>query len=169
MMKSALLLLLFVVIPLVSCNKKEKTDIFQGIIQYEDFKRIVEKNDNVLYLVNFWATWCGPCVEEIPDFMAVNDLLSNRKDFKMILVSLDDSRHIETELRPFMEKHKITADVYLLDDVKRMNYWMPAVDPTWTGSIPATVLYKNGEKLSFHEKILHKEELLQIINQYIAL
>lgn len=153
---------------LFAAHAQEKsTDTFKGVIKYETLQEITEKRDNVLYVVNFWATWCGPCVREIPDFMEVNNKHSSRKDFRMILVSVDDKDNLKAEVLPFLKNHKITADVYLLDDTKRMNYWMPKVDKSWTGSIPATAFYKNGEKLKFVEKQLHKAELMDIINQYL--
>jgi hypothetical protein len=99
--------------------------------------------------------------------MEVNNKLSSRKDFRMILVSVDDKDNLKSEVLPFLKDNKITADVYLLDDTKRMNYWMPKVDKSWSGSIPATVFYKNGEKLKFVEKQLHKAELTTIIDQYL--
>lgn len=142
---------------------------FKGVIRFEDYQSLISKKDTKLYVVNFWATWCGPCVEELPYFMAINQRFAERNDFKMLLISLDNKRLIESELLPFLKKHNITADVYLLDDVKRMNYWMPAVDKGWTGSIPATVFYKNGKKLSFHEKMLNDNDLLRIIQQHITL
>ena len=142
-------------------------DSFKGVIKYEALEKITDKQDDVLYVVNFWATWCGPCVREIPDFMEVNNKLSSRKDFRMILVSVDDKDNLKSEVLPFLKDNQITADVYLLDDTKRMNYWMPKVDKSWSGSIPATVFYKNGEKLKFVEKQLHKAELITIIDQYL--
>lgn len=144
-------------------------DSFKSVINAEQFEKLVNKTDDVLYVVNFWATWCGPCVEELPDFMAVNKKFASNKNFKMLLISLDNARVLTDEVRPFLNKHKITADVYLLDDIKRMNYWMPRVDKSWSGSIPATVFYKNGKKLQFVEKQLHEKELTTIINQYIQL
>ncbi len=153
---------------LFAAHAQEKSaSTFKEIIKYEALEKITDNQDDVLYVVNFWATWCGPCVREIPDFMEVNNKLSSRKDFKMILVSVDDKDNLKSEVLPFLKDNKITADVYLLDDTKRMNYWMPKVDKSWTGSIPATVFYKNGKKLKFVEKQLHKAELTAIIDQYL--
>lgn len=163
-----LIITLFASILLLVAHAQENpTDTFKGVIKYEALEKITEKQDDVLYVVNFWATWCGPCVREIPDFMKVNNKLSSRKDFRMILVSVDDKDNLKSEVLPFLKDNKITADVYLLDDTKRMNYWMPKVDKSWSGSIPATVFYKNGEKLKFVEKQLHKAELTTIIDQYL--
>lgn len=163
-----LIITLFASILLLVAHAQENpTDTFKGVIKYEALEKITEKQDDVLYVVNFWATWCGPCVREIPDFMEVNNKLSSRKDFRMILVSVDDKDNLKSEVLPFLKDNKITADVYLLDDTKRMNYWMPKVDKSWSGSIPATVFYKNGEKLKFVEKQLHKAELTTIIDQYL--
>jgi thiol-disulfide isomerase/thioredoxin len=140
---------------------------FKGVIKYEDYQKLINKNDQVLYVVNFWATWCSPCVKELPEFMEVNRQFSINKNFKMILVSLDNVRELESGLYPFMKEKQIRPDVYLLDDIKRMNYWIPLIEKEWTGSIPATLIYKNGKKLFFDEKQLDQATLTQIINKFL--
>jgi thiol-disulfide isomerase/thioredoxin len=140
---------------------------FKGVIKYEDYQNLINKNDQVLYVVNFWATWCSPCVKELPEFMEVNRQFSINKNFKMILVSLDNVRELESGLYPFMKENQIRPDVYLLDDIKRMNYWIPLIEKEWTGSIPATLIYKNGKKLFFDEKQLDQATLTQIINKFL--
>ena len=152
------LILLTVSVSAQSAFKRE-------VIKFEEYEKLIDKQDDVLYVVNFWATWCPPCVKELPDFMAVNEKMSSRKDFKMILVSLDNKDDWQSDVIPFASENKLNVDIYLLDELRRMNYWMPRVDASWKGSIPATVFYKNGKKLKFVEKPLHKEELETIINQ----
>ncbi|MDO9153540.1 MAG: TlpA disulfide reductase family protein [Paludibacter sp.] len=148
-----------------ACSAKPATEL--RVLQYEELKSIIEQNDDVLYIVNFWATWCSPCVEELPDFMEVNAEFDKNPKFKMILVSLDNIKELESEVKPFIAKHKIGTNVYLLDDNKRMNEWIRAFHTDWSGSIPATAIYKNGKKLYFVEDKLNKTELKQLINKYL--
>jgi len=117
--------------------------------------------------VNFWATWCKPCVMELPEFMEVNKIYRNNPGFKMVLVSLDTAGDVETSVQPFLVKNKIDAEVLLLNDNKRMNEWIPAVDKKWSGSIPATVIYRDGVKLEFKEGKMQKSELVKIITKYL--
>jgi thiol-disulfide isomerase/thioredoxin len=138
-----------------------------SVINFDKYESIVKKKENILYVVNFWATWCKPCVMELPDFMEVNKAYRNNPDFKMILVSLDLAKEVETEVRPFLVKNKMDVDTYLLDDNKRMNQWIPAVDKNWSGAIPATVFYRNGVKLDFKESKIGKSELVKIIDKYL--
>ena len=137
------------------------------IVNYDELKSILHKNDNKLYVINFWATWCTPCVKELPDFMEVNKIYEKNAGFKMILVSLDIAGDLESGVRPFLVKNNIDADVYILDDNKRMNEWIPAIDAGWSGAIPATVLFRNGKKLVFKEGKLQKSELEKLITKYL--
>ena len=137
------------------------------IINFTKLEDILSKKDNKLYVVNFWATWCRPCVMELPDFMEVNKLYHQNPGFKMILVSLDLAKEAGTIVQPFLVKNKIDVDVYLLDDNKHMNQWIPAIDSKWTGAIPATVFYRNGVKLDFKESKMEKSELIKIISKYL--
>lgn len=157
--------LLLVVSPLVVAQ----TELKREIIKFDRFEKLIDTQDDVLYVINFWATWCGPCVKELPDFMAVNEAMKDRKDFKMILISLDEKENWHSEVIPFATKNNLHVDIYLLDELRRMNYWIPRVDKKWMGSIPATVFYKNGKKLRFVEKQLHREELETIIKEVSAL
>ena len=137
------------------------------VVNFTKLETIINKKDNKLYVVNFWATWCRPCVMELPDFMEVNKIYHNNPKFKMILVSLDLAKEAETIVQPFLVKNKMNVEVYLLDDNKRMNQWIPAIDSKWSGAIPATVFYRNGIKLDFKESKMEKKELVKIISKYL--
>ena len=85
----------------------------------------------------------------------------------MVLVSLDDSDNLETSVKSFIERMNLKGELYLLDDIKKMNEWIPAVNPDWSGAIPATLVIKNGKTLSFDAKELSKEELLERITKHL--
>lgn len=153
-------------------NEKEASkadDTIQKIEVTTDYQTLFKtftKNDNVLYVVNYWATWCKPCVEELPHFMEINEEMNTNNNFKMILVSLDKANDMETELKPFIANNNIPTDVYLLSDNKRMSEWIPLVNKNWSGAIPATAIYKNGKQVAFTEGELSKTELKELINQH---
>ncbi|MDD4990787.1 MAG: TlpA disulfide reductase family protein [Paludibacter sp.] len=139
----------------------------QKIVNFAQLQTVLQQNDNKLCVVNFWATWCKPCVKELPGFMEVNKTYRDKPGFKMILVSLDMASEMDTHVKAFLLKNNIDTDVYLLDDNKRMNEWIPAIDKKWSGAIPATVIYRNGRKVAFEEGELSKEELVKMINNYL--
>ncbi|RQV99244.1 TlpA family protein disulfide reductase, partial [bacterium] len=112
------------------------------------------------YVVNFWATWCKPCIEEMPHFLEVASEMKDEK-IKFIFVSLDFPTQKESRLLPFLEKHEIREHVILLND-PNSNEWINRVDADWSGAIPATLIYKNDNR-SFHESSLSKKELITII------
>lgn len=152
---------------MIGCQSPKPLEPTVKMVNYEALEKVINQQDDQLYVVNFWATWCKPCIEELPDFMAINEKYKDQKNFKMILVSLDRAKDFETVMKPFLKQHQITTDVYLLDDNKRMNTWIPAFDSKWSGAIPATFLYKNGKKLVFKEQSLSKDELEQLIKTHL--
>ncbi len=159
------LVLLFVLT--ISCKKGESqaaSFALEGVVEdYHALLEAVNHQDDKFYVVNFWATWCVPCVKELPDFVQVYNENKERPDFEMVLVSLDRSSDYDTKVKPFMEEHQLTPPVVLLADVKRMNEWIPAIHKSWSGAIPATAIYKNGKQIYFHEGMLSYEELKKLI------
>ncbi|MFN1218242.1 TlpA family protein disulfide reductase [Chryseobacterium kwangjuense] len=132
-------------------------------MKYEDLEKRLEKENDKLLVVNFWATTCAPCVKELPHFMEVNDQHKNNPKFKMLLVSLDRLVDKERVIK-FIKNKNIGAEVILLDDIKRMNTWIPRFEKNWDGNIPVTLFYKNGEKIHFNDGEMSKQDLEKTIN-----
>ncbi len=162
-MKNLLIAGLF--LTLWNCNAQNSGSYVLKAVNYDELKSIIQKEDGKLYVVNFWATWCKPCIEELPHFMEVNELYKSDPNFKMILVSLDNEKALDTKVKRFIESNHLNVDVYLLDDNKKMNEWIPATDKTWSGAIPATIFYKNKKKVYFKELQMTQYELEDIINE----
>lgn len=114
---------------------------------FDGFEPLLHKEDDTLRIINFWATWCKPCVKELPAFTRIAHEFSGKK-VKVIFVSLDFPRQMERKLIPFVEERKL-ENVILLDDPKS-NTWIPKVDESWSGAIPATLIYKKGKR-NFYE------------------
>lgn len=135
-----------------------------SVLKYEDLEKKIQSEKDKVLVVNFWATTCAPCVKELPHFMEVNNQNSNNSKFKMILVSLDRLVDKERVLK-FIKNKNLTAEVVLLDDIKRMNTWIPRFEKEWEGNIPVTIFYKNGEKVYFNDGEMSKEDLEKTITE----
>ena len=163
-MRARLLFILLFNFSFYNTVKGQELVVFEKYVELE--KALFKENDT-LYVVNFWATWCAPCVKELPYFEAFYKENSNQK-VKVILVSLDFEKQKDSKLIPFLKKKKITSDVVLLLE-KDYNNWLPKVDKNWSGSIPATLLIK-GNKRQFAEQEFESEnDLKNYINTFINL
>jgi len=134
------------------------------VYDYEGLKPLLYKNDGKTYVINFWATWCKPCIEELPYFEKV---YSEQKDnnVEFFLVSLDMPSMWKSRLEPFVEKKGLKSKVVILDDPKQ-NEWIAKIDENWGGGIPATLIY-NKDKRTFYERGFTYEELNNELNKFI--
>ena len=141
-------LLLSTLIFLAACTAPEKGKV--EIIKIEGLQSLLNENNHKLHVINFWATWCKPCVKELPQFIA---LAENHPEITISLVSLDFVQDLDTKVLPFLEKKNIDLRVLLIDELD-YNLWIDMVDPSWSGAIPATVII---EPETGHRKFLEKE------------
>jgi thiol-disulfide isomerase/thioredoxin len=129
-------------------------------VNFDQLEPRLSTTSDSIYLVNFWATWCVPCVKELPEFEKINEIYSDEK-VKVLLVSLDNPRHMESRLIPFIDEHNLNSEIVLLDDTNS-NRWIPLVDQSWGGSIPATIVFTRNSR-DFYEKVFTYEELENIV------
>jgi thiol-disulfide isomerase/thioredoxin len=125
---------------------------------YESFSALeprLQTQSDTTYIVNFWATWCKPCVAELPHFMDLADTYKNQK-IKLLYVSLDFKKQIDSKLRPFLEAGKLKGEVVVITD-HDFNAWIDKVSPSWQGSIPATLIFNKDKREFFEESFTYKE------------
>jgi peroxiredoxin len=107
------------------------------------------KNDGKkLLLVNLWATWCGPCVEELPEFVVMNRMYRGR-EFQLVTISMDDPEKEKAALKVLTEKH-VAAKNYILD-MKDRDKFAELLDKDWPGPLPYTLLIAPGGKILYRK------------------
>ena len=152
------LILFFLVLTFTKANA-QKTAVYK----IDDLTKRIFNNSDTLYVVNFWATWCKPCVAELPEFEKLHQANIDKK-VKVLLVSTDFVEEIDKKLKNFLEKNKYTCEIVLLDEVNG-NDFINKISEKWSGAIPATlVTKKNKSKNEFHEGKITFEMLSKIIS-----
>lgn len=135
------------------------------VIKYNELQQLRNAPHDTLYVVNFWATWCKPCIKEMPYFEALTEQYKNQP-VRVVLVSMDAAEDLDTRVKPFVRKRSLKSDVMLLDEVDA-NTWIDKLEPKWSGAIPATMVFNNKRKqYEFVEKELTQEELQKLITKY---
>ncbi len=141
----------------------ESTEI-QSYLKFDDFEHHLHQEDDKIYVINFWATWCKPCVKELPYFEQIQAQYKN-KNVEVILVSLDDIKKLNNKVIPFVKEKNLQSTVILLDDAD-YNSWIDKVSPQWSGAIPVTLFY-NKNKREFYEQEFDYQELEHIVKTFL--
>jgi thiol-disulfide isomerase/thioredoxin len=132
--------------------------------EFEVMAPLFEKQNDTIYVINFWATWCKPCVEELPYFEELHNRYKGKK-VKVLLVSLDFPDQIDKKLIPFIKEKQLNSEVVILTDGDANN-WIPKIAEEWSGAIPATLVYDKNKR-SFHEQSFETfDELNNILKQF---
>ena len=156
----SLILLTILVLPLyISAQKVD-------IIKFNDLEAFMNKDNDTTYVINFWATWCVPCMKEMPAFESINAKYADEK-VKVLLISLDFDSDVDKKIIPYMHKNNIRSTVMLLDE-SDANAWIDKVSPEWSGAIPGTLIVNNKKRYrKFYEKEFIFRELENIIKPLI--
>ncbi len=144
----ALLIFSFLILSVINAQEIE-------VLNFEGLAPRLEKSNDTVYVVNFWATWCMPCTEEMPGLVKLADEMTGGK-FKMLLVSLDMPSQADSRLVPFIKNMNIKSEVVLLNDPDA-NSWIDRVDPDWSGGIPATLVYTKGYRKFIEGKVTYDQ------------
>lgn len=124
------------------------------MLNFAGFEPYLGARSDTVYVINFWATWCGPCRRELPNMEKIHKDYSGQK-VKVLLVSLDFPNQ-QKSLQQYLTSNHITAPVVLLNEPDA-NAWIDKVDPSWTGALPATLIYKGKDRLFFEKELSYQD------------
>lgn len=132
-----------------------------SVYKIGDLMKRIHNGSDTVYVVNFWATWCKPCVAELPEFEQFNTEQKKNK-VKVLLVSMDFKEDIGAKLIPFLKKNNYSSEVLLLDELNG-NSFINQVSTEWTGAIPATLIITKNNRSVFFEKKLTRAMLSEAV------
>ena len=164
-MKKIIYFLAILIFFFISCNNKQKNNFNSTnktskeetiksaipIFDFQTLKDLLVKNPKKIILLNFWATWCGACREEIPDLIQFYD---EYKD-KIILIGLCLDKS-EENIKNFIKLAKINFPIYKADDQLTRHFMVQ--------TIPATYIFKNGKFIDMHIGPYYYADLKRDIN-----
>ncbi len=159
-MKLAGILLLIIFSILAGCSG-DPTPV--EVIQIEGLQKLIKEDNHKIHVINFWATWCKPCIKEMPQFIALSEA---HPEIDVSLVSLDFVEEMYSKVVPFQENNEIKLRVLLMDELD-YNLWIDMVDSSWSGAIPATLIIEPATgRRKFLEKELENNELEDEIKSF---
>lgn len=134
------------------------------VIKYPALEKIInDPDDQKVKVINFWATWCRPCIKELPHFEALQKQYPT-SELEVFLISFDDVENLESRVEPFVKKRNMESTIKLLDETD-YNAFIDKVDPSWSGAIPATLIIA-GDERRFVEGELSEAELHNLIKEF---
>lgn len=144
---------------LISCDSNSRN---VQIITLEEFSSTMNKTrqKDVLTVYNFWATWCAPCIAEMP----LIEEFALKHELELKFVNVDRKNLWETRVPRMLKKLNLQSQVYLLDKPKRNN-WYQSIDENWKAGLPVT-LFTGQDKTVFHQGVLEEKDLLEITNKF---
>jgi thiol-disulfide isomerase/thioredoxin len=155
MKKVLLIVWVLLVFVRLNTNAQSASSVIKAV-KIKDVKAMMDTS-TLPMIVNFWATWCGPCVREIPYFDSL--IAAKKRPVKFLLVSLDFAPSYPKEIAAFVKKQGYKGEVVFLNEFNA-DYFCPVIDKNWTGAIPVSVFINNAKNYrQFYGDQLTRERL----------
>jgi thiol-disulfide isomerase/thioredoxin len=128
------------------------------IVKFDTLKQCIYNSSDTVYVANFFASWCKPCIKEIPEFINFTKGIKNSK-IKLVFVSLD-LKNDQKKLLEIVKQYNL-QNVYLLDETNPDN-WINKIDKLWSGAIPATLIIKRGKNKKLIADAISSKALIKL-------
>lgn len=134
-------------------------------IKSDELLNRINNGGDTTFVVNFWATWCAPCVKELPLFEEINTKYADQ-NIKVLLVSVDFKKDVQNKLKTFIDKRLLKSEVLYLDE-NDPNEWIPKFTDQWEGVIPATLLFNSSKSINvFKSSAFEDNELIEFLKKW---
>lgn len=150
----------FVLLLFTTCAAAQNRHV--PLITLNQLNSRVARGTDTTYIINFWATWCVPCLNELPAFEKLNKTGKTEK-LKVVLVSVDLASEGRRSLPMVIKKKKLQSEVWLLNE-KNQQAFIDQVYPGWSGAIPATLMIKNNRRRFFENEFTYQQLLTEYRN-----
>jgi len=147
-----------------NANTDATTKSLIKVVNFEELEGLIQQDNDTVYVYNFWATWCKPCIAELPYFEQIGEQYAKQK-VKVTLISLDFTDMLDDRVIPFIKKRQLKSALLLLDG-GNPNEWIDKISPEWSGAIPATLIIAKGKR-HFYEQEFTFEELENTIKSLL--
>ncbi|MCP9235916.1 TlpA disulfide reductase family protein [Lewinella sp. JB7] len=135
---------------------------------YGDFSEVAplfnQQNDTT-YLINFWATWCKPCLEELPLLQQLEQEY-REGPLRVILVSLDTEPGAIARIPGYLSRRGINLPTIVLTDERQG--WMRDLDDKWNGALPTTVIYRNNLRYIYRRNFISLPDVLAAVEPLVG-
>lgn len=160
-MKKAAIIVLF----LLSWRMRTQAQTTVRVVKFDQLEALLAKTDDTLRIVNFWATWCAPCIKELPYFERLRQQTAGQ-NVRVFLVSMDDLEALDTKVKPFVRKKNLQSPVWLLNEPDP-NTYIDRLAADWSGALPMTLIVNKKQNIrTFIGKAVTESELQSLFKQY---
>lgn len=119
-------------------TKKPRSNYPVELLDESGFQKLIRERNGKKLILNVWATWCLPCVEEFPDLVKLSTSLD--ANYEIAGISVDDPDEIESKVVPFLKKNNPPFKIFV-SNFKKQDDLINALNSKWNGAIPATFIY----------------------------
>ncbi len=140
-------LILFFILFLAVSGRAFSQEV-KPIATIEEIKQIKDNNKGKVMLINFWATWCKPCIKEFPELVKLYNSYKN-KGFEIVFISVDVPEDVDSKVVPFLKKQDVDFVSYY-NKFEKPDELINYIDKNWEGAIPSTYIYDKEGKLVTH-------------------